>query len=169
MALSIMAVFLSWVSFKLSVTYKPFMLSAVMLNVVMLRVVAPNTAWVSLLLLLQKYFIECCVRPSVINARRQYFKTFYGRNKHYGTLNYYGANHLWPSLIFVHVRLGKKQLIMTNALAYSTGVLITAVRTFIVQPSGVDKWKLLTLIISRFFPSLTWTNIRLGNKWLAPQ
>ncbi len=115
------------------------MLSAVMLNVVMLRVVAPNTACVSLLFLLHKYFIECCVRPSVINTRRQYFKTFYGRNKHYSTVNYYGANHLWPSLIFIHDSLGKKQLIMTNALAYSAGVSITAVRSFIVQPSGLDK------------------------------
>jgi hypothetical protein len=115
------------------------MLCAVMLNVVMLSVLAPNTTCVSLLLLLQRYFSECFVRPSVINARRQYFKTFYGRNKHYGTVNYYGANHLWPSMIFIHDSLGKKQLIMTNALAYSAGVLITAVRSFTVQPSGLDK------------------------------
>jgi hypothetical protein len=42
MRLSIISVKICNVSFMLSVTYKPFMLSVLMLNVVMLNVVAPK-------------------------------------------------------------------------------------------------------------------------------
>jgi hypothetical protein len=47
-----------WLSLMLNVTYKPFMLSAIMLSVVVLSVVAPKWRWVSRFI---RCYAECRV------------------------------------------------------------------------------------------------------------